>query len=194
MALVAWKEWRGVRGNFDAMRRQIQPIVQTNIEPTPMGIDSVALDLGDGSFAVDIQISEHHYRPYQNTITGGRKVRTGSQNSNIPRDKLPGYFLDAEAQKKDLILRADRERSSLSKRGIMADGTYLDISVLPREYRFDHPPLDFRVFPRFSGCVGGSETMAYRDGRNHKRLFIADDWFTQLTIIHPFKVEHNRIE
>lgn len=78
-------------GDRDAIQRRITSIIQDNIDPKPLGIRAEFLDLETGGFVLCLDLPHHRLGPYQNKITGGFYLRTGAQNTPIPRDQLTCY-------------------------------------------------------------------------------------------------------
>jgi hypothetical protein len=199
-----FKAWKPLAGDPNKLAEQIQSVVQGNILPRPLYIDThvIALpDHGDG-FALDVRIPEHNMRPYQNKITGGFKIRTDKQNAIISRDDLPSMFQSDQALVSALRARMSEESKRVEESQSLADdGPIFEIAIIPRTAPSN--PLNRRqgiatLYPHhglhetkmFRPCQGGSEALDLRtDGRSNCRLYIGDDWFVLGTVVHPFSVE-----
>jgi hypothetical protein len=202
-----FERFEPILGDPDAICRQFTSTLQDNIDPKPLGVVVCPLDLDDG-FIVNVRIPEHRRRPYQNRINGAFYLRTGAQNTPIPRDQVHAMFTTEEKFEADVENLMKREDLAVEERDIMqVNGVTLHIAIVPFEhYDRGREPLDpgrgqpktFRSYfghesPVFKGCDGGLEARdtTLVEGRSLSRLFIGDDWLIHAYIAHPFVVDNS---
>ncbi|MFH1344637.1 MAG: ATP-binding protein [Pseudomonadota bacterium] len=195
-----------MNGDRDTLQRRITSIIQDNIDPKPLGVILRFIDLDDSKFLIDIGLPEHRLRPYQNKITGGFYLRTGAQNTPIPRDQLHTLFTPIERIEADTLKLLERENAAVDARDIMQkNGATLHIAIVPLEhYQRDRAPFDpgrsvLRTIPHyhgngsgiFKGCENGVEVRdsTFNEGRAIFRFFIGDDWLIHSYVSHPFVVK-----
>lgn len=192
-------------GDRDALQRRITSIIQDNIDPKPLGVRLQFLDLDTGGFVLCLDLPDHRLRPYQNKITGGFYLRTGAQNTPIPRDQLHALFTPVEKLEADTVQLMERENAAVEMRDIMQNnGATLHVAIVPQEhYERERPPFDpgrgvLKVMRHyhaeshgvFKGCENGVEVRdaTFQEGRSISRFFIGDDWFVHSYVAHPFFV------
>lgn len=192
-------------GDRDALQRRITSIIQDNIDPKPLGSSLRFIDVDDGKFLIDISLPEHRMRPYQNKITGGFYLRTGAQNTPIPRDQLHALFTPIEKIEADTLKLMERENAAVDARDFMQkNGATLHIAIVPLEhYERDRAQFDpgrhvLRAIRHyhghdsgiFKGCENGVEVRdsTFNEGRAIFRFFIGDDWLIHSYVSHPFVV------
>ncbi|MGA0534277.1 MULTISPECIES: AlbA family DNA-binding domain-containing protein [Hansschlegelia] len=194
-----FEHWRPLHADPDELGRKIQSLVQTGVDPTPLGVSTYEIALDGDGYALVVAIAEHRMQPYQNRLNGAFRVRTDKQNKVLPRTEIGAYFKRFEDYRATLSDLSQRESEALAQRGVMVEGApRLTISILPREHFDDHAPLRVeergRLFPGptysgrsdvFRGAPGGYEILTpTMNGANYHRLFVADDWFVQASIVH----------
>lgn len=201
----AFERFEPMDGDRDALQRRITSIIQDNIDPKPLGAGVEFLDLGGGGFVLCLVLPEHRLRPYQNKITGSFYMRTGAQNTPIPRDQLHALFTPIEKLEGDTIQLMERENAAVETRDIMQNnGATLHIAIVPQEhYERERAPFDpgrsvLKVMRHyhggnhgaFKGCENGVEVRdaTFREGRSISRFFISDDWLVHSYVAHPFSV------
>jgi hypothetical protein len=196
-----------VEGDKDAFRRRLMSIIQDNIDPKPLQVGMHFLDV-DGGFLVVIALPEHRLRPYQNKITGAFYIRTGAQNTPIPRDQVHALFTSIEQFEADTLKLMERENEAVEARDIMqANGSTLHIAIVPQEYyQRDRAPFDpgrgeLKVMQHFhddighggvfNGCENGVEVRDsnFDEGRSTSRFFIGDDWLVHSYVAHPLTID-----
>lgn len=193
-------------GDRDVLARRITSIVQDNIDPKPLGVRVDFLDLDTGGFILCLDLPDHRLRPYQNMTTGGFYIRTGAQNTPIPRDQLLALFTPIEKLAADTVQLMQRENAAVEARDIMQNnGATLHIAIVPQEhYERERAPFDpgrgvLKVMRHyhgesqdvFKGCENGVEVRdrTFQEGRSISRFFIGDDWLVHSYISHPFSVQ-----
>lgn len=210
--IVGVHEKRGVfsrfepmEGDRDALQRRITSIIQDNIDPKPLGVHVKFLDLDAGGFILWLDLPDHRLRPYQNKITGGFYLRTGAQNTPIPRDQLHALFTPIEKLEADTVQLMERENAAVEARDIMQNnGATLHIAIVPQEhYERERAPFDpgrgvLKVMRHyhgesqgvFKGCENGVEARdaTFQEWRSISRFFIGDDWLVHSYVSHPFSV------
>ncbi|AVH45533.1 helix-turn-helix domain-containing protein [Agrobacterium tumefaciens] len=201
----AFERFEPMDGDRDILQRRITSIMQDNIDPKPLGVRVEFLDLDTGGFILCLDLPDHRLRPYQNRITGGFYLRTGAQNTPIPRDQLHALFTPIEKLEADTILLMERENAAVEARDIMQNnGATLHIAVVPQEhYERERAPFDpgrgvlkaMRHYHSeghgvFKGCENGVEVRdaTFQEGRSVSRFFIGDDWLVHSYVSHPFSV------
>jgi len=201
----AFERFEPMDGDRDALQRRITLIIQDNIDPKPLGAGVEFLDLDDERFVFCLVLPEHRLRPYQNRITGGFYLRTGAQNTPIPRDQLHALFTPVEKLEGDTIQLMERENAAVEARDIMQNnGATLHIAIVPQEhYERERAPFDpgrsvLKVMRHyhdsshgvFKGCENGVEVRdaTFQEGRSISRFFISDDWLVHSYVAHPFSV------
>jgi hypothetical protein len=187
----------------DTLCRQLTSIIQDNIDPKPLHIDVLFLDV-DGGFLVDISLPENRWGPYQNKITGRFYRRTGAQNTPVSRDQFRALFTTLEQMEADTIALLERENAVIEARDIMQkNGATLHIAIVPLEhYERERAPFDpgtrlLRTMRHyhggsdiFKGCGNGFEVRdsSAVEGRATSRFFICDDWQIHSYVAHPIAV------
>ena len=201
----AFVRFEPMDGDRDALQRRITSIVQDNIDPKPMGVRVEFLDLDPEGFILCLHLPDHRLRPYQNRITGGFYLRTGAQNTPIPRDRLHALFTPVEKLEADTMQLMERENAAVEARDIMqTNGATLHIAIVPQEhYERERSPFDpgqgaLKVmrhyfgegYDVFKGCENGVEVRdaTFLEGRSISRFFIGDDWLIHSYVSHPFIV------
>ncbi|CAN7617373.1 AlbA family DNA-binding domain-containing protein [Devosia sp. LjRoot3] len=201
----AFERFEPMVGDRDATQRRITSIIQDNIEPTPLGVRLQFLDLDTGGFLIDLHLPEHRLRPYQNRISGGFYIRTGAQNTPIPRDQVHALFTPIEKLETDTQHLMERENKAVEERDMMqTNGATLHIAIVPQEhYERNHPPFDpgrgvlkamrhyhGEIQGIFRGCENGLEVRdaTFQEGRSISRFFIDDNWLIHSYVSHPFVV------
>ncbi|NKM94285.1 AlbA family DNA-binding domain-containing protein [Rhizobium leguminosarum] len=201
----AFERFEPMDGDRDAIQRRITSIIQDNIDPKPFGVRVEFLDLDTEGFILSLDLSDHRLRPYQNKITGGFYLRTGAQNTPIPRDQLHALFTPIEKLEADTVQLMERENAALEVRDIMqTNGATLHIAIVPQEhYERERLPFDpgrgvLKVMRHyhgeshgvFKGCENGVEVKdaTFQEGRSISRFFIGDDWLVHSYVSHPFAV------
>ena len=201
--------FRPLTGDADKIGLRILSILQDSIDPAPIGVEVRTVDI-DGGFLLDLVIPEHRLRPYQNKLTGGFQIRTGAKNRVLSREAIRSLFTARETYESDLAALIETEEQRLARRDLMVtDGPSLLVSILPSEfYERGRPPFDqgrgvIKAAPVyhygrpeiFRGCEGGVEaTTVTLNGRMLERLFISDCWFVHAHIVHPLKLDHERLQ
>lgn len=136
----AFERFEPMDGDRDTLQRRITSIIQDNIDPKPLGAGVEFLDLDTGGFILCVVLPEHRLRPYQNRITGGFYLRTGAQNTPIPRDQIHALFTPIEKLEGDAIQLMERENAAVEARDIMQnDGATLHIAIVPQEHYWSAP-------------------------------------------------------
>ncbi|MGV1793554.1 AlbA family DNA-binding domain-containing protein [Rhizobium sp. A37_96] len=201
----AFERFEPMDGDRDILQRRITSIIQDNIDPKPLGVRLEFLDLDTGGFILCLDLPDHRLRPYQNRITGGFYLRTGAQNTPIPRDQLHALFTPIEKLEADTMQLMERENAAVEARDIMQNnGATLHIAVVPQEYyERERSPFDpgrsvLKVMRHyhgeshgvFKGCENGVEVRdaTFQEGRSVSRFFIGDDWLVHSYVSHPFSV------
>ncbi|WP_176960459.1 helix-turn-helix domain-containing protein [Ensifer sp. YR511] len=201
----AFERFDPLDGDRDALQRRITSIIQDNIEPKPLGVRLEFLDLDSSGFVLCLELPDHRLRPYQNKITGGFYLRTGAQNTPIPRDQLHALFTPIEKLEADTAKLMERENTAIETRDIMQkNGATLHIAIVPQEhYERERAPFDpgrgvlkrMRYYHAedggiYKGCEDGVEVLekTFQEGRSISRFFIGDDWLTHSYVSHPFAV------
>lgn len=189
----------------DALQRRITSIIQDNIDPKPLGVRMEFLDLDAGGAVLCLDLPDHRLRPYQNKITGGFYLRTGAQNTPVPRDQLHALFTPIEKLAADTVQLMERENAAVEARDIMQNnGATLHIAIVPQEhYERERAPFDprrgvLKVMRHyhgeshgvFKGCENGVEARdaTFQEWRSISRFFIGDDWLVHSYVSHPFSV------
>jgi hypothetical protein len=189
----------------DALQRRITSIIQDNIDPKPLGVRMEFLDLDAGGAVLCLDLPDHRLRPYQNKITGGFYLRTGAQNTPVPRDQLHALFTPIEKLEADTAQLMERENAAVEARDIMQNnGATLHIAIVPQEhYERERAPFDpgrgvLKVMRHyhgeshgvFKGCENGVEARdaTFQEWRSISRFFIGDDWLVHSYVSHPFSV------
>ncbi|PBC19307.1 ATP-binding protein [Mesorhizobium sp. WSM4307] len=201
----AFERFEAMDGDRDALQRRIISILQDNIDPKPLGVRAEFLDLDTGGFILCLDLPDHRLRPYQNKITGGFYLRTGAQNTPIPRDQLHALFTPLEKLEADTVQLMERENAAVEARDIMQNnGATLHIAIVPQEHyergrtSFDPGRTVLKVMRHyhgesrgvFKGCDNGVEVRdaTFQEGRSISRFFIDDDWLVHSYVAHPFSV------
>lgn len=202
----AFEHFEPMDGDRDSLQRRVISIIQDSIDPKPLGVRAEFLDLDTGGFILCLDLAGHRLRPYQNKITGGFYLRTGAQNTPIPRDQLHALFTPIERLETDTIQLLERENAAVEARDIMQNnGATLHIAIVPQEhYERGRAPFDpgrdvLKVMRHyhgescgvFKGCDNGVEVRdaTFQEGRSISRFFIGDDWLVHSYIAHPFFVQ-----
>jgi len=196
-----------LQGDKDAYRRRLTSIIQDSIAPKPLHVSVEFLDVDDGGYIVDIVLPNHRLRPYQNKITGGFYLRTGAQNTPIPRDQVHALFTTIEQLEADAVKLMERENSAVEARDIMqSNGATLHIAIVPQEHyergkaAFDPGRSVLKAIRHyhhhngggvFKGCDDGVEVRdeTFDEGRATSRFFIGDDWLIHSYVAHPITTD-----
>ena len=151
-------------------------------------------------------------RPYQARATAAFHIRTGAQNTPLPRDTIRAMFAtlaEYQTAAAELMKREDESMGARSP-GLPAHAVTLHVAVVPGEH-FEQDRSSFtgrdgpmrpsgwrhwhEAFLTFSGCDGGFETVQH-DMNQHPtcRLFVGDDWRIHSLVAFPFAAEgHGRV-
>jgi schlafen family protein len=203
----AFDRFEPLTGDPDQLRRQITSVIQDNILPKPLKI-AVEIITVEGGFLIDIQMPEHRLRPYQNKINGAFYLRTGAQNTPIPRDQVYAMFVPIERMEQDVAVLMEREDRAVDERDIMQkNGVTLHIAIVPQQhYERARAPFDpgrhiLKAFGHyhghgrdvFKGCEGGVEVrnITFDENRSTSRFFIGDDWLIHSYVAHPFSLDES---
>lgn len=197
-------------GDFDERRRQLQSILLDGIDPSPIGVVVDHIEVDDG-YILDINIPELRMRPYQAKATGAFHVRTGAQNTPLPRDKVRAMFTTfAEYQAVADMLMAREDAVVASRDSSMpSHAVTLHIAIVPGEhFERDRTGFDGSDGPMrptvwrqwhgatqvFSGCQDGFEVVQHDDDGNPIcRVFVGNDWLVHSLVAFPFVYRHERV-
>ncbi|RWB94988.1 MAG: ATP-binding protein [Mesorhizobium sp.] len=202
-----FERFQPLQGDKDVLRRRLTSIIQDSIDPKPMKVLVEFLDIDGENYIVDIVLPAHRLRPYQNKITGGFYLRTGAQNTPIPRDQVHSLFTSIEQFEADTAKLMERENAAVEARDIMQNnGATLHVAIVPQEhYERGRAPFDpgrgvlksIRHYHNhsgsgvFKGCEDGVEVrdVTFDENRATSRFFIGDDWLIHSYVAHPITAD-----
>jgi predicted HTH transcriptional regulator len=160
-----WESYQPLSGDREKTCNRFIQVIQDNIRPVPGKINVVPIDV-DGGFILDVQIPEHHRKPFQNNISGAFYTRSGSRNRVLTTEEIRELFADNEKMERDLEkLFSEFERSLIAEDSLGAlqnsyafrddpisndediasrNAVRLQIGILPRQY-YDRSRNRFNV-------------------------------------------------
>ena len=204
-----FRHFEPIRGDRDAFERRLTSVLIDNIDPRPLRLSMSSFEV-DGGFVAILHVPWHGRRAYHHRFTGGFLTRTGARNTPLSRDEVRALFVPEEQFARDALALAEREDARCIERKLMQeDGPTFHLSVIPEErYEMGRPAFHrgtgmLRTAPLFhtkrgialQTCQDGYEALelTFRDGRSITRVFVDTDWSLYVQIVHPFRVDHERV-